>query len=449
MNRLVYLLLIFVFLTMPCGMTSLANATVEESESNLGEVPDIVTGDIKEQIEKHIANEVEAGNGFFRFSYEDEELSLNLVRVHVEYLASLSPTNHFACVDMVGDDGEFYDVDFFMEGPKGDMTVTETTVHKINGQSLYLWEQAEDKTWGRVPVDEASSELLGVVHDNDSFTFRYEVTLPAIEKEARMWIPLAKSDAFQTVTLKSITEPTTHEVLVDSTEGNNILFFNLAAADSGKKVIVEYDVDRKEKGSYASDPVDAKQYLEVPDDVDSIDLINATAEELVSGHEGELMKARALYDFVMDSMAYKKADGGWGQADVSYACNALSGNCTDYHAYFVALARAANIPARFAIGASIPSGRDEGGVDGYHCWAEFYADGKWWPVDISEADKFTSLSMYYFGHHPANRIELSRGRNLIVEPSPKSGPINFLAYPVLEVDGEAQKAKKFFSFKRK
>ena len=55
----------------------------------------------------------------------------------------------------------------------------------------------------------------------------------------------------------------------------------------------------------------------------------------------------------------------------------------------------------------------------------------------------------YFGHHPANRLEFSRGRDLVVEPGPASGPINFLAYPVLEVDGDLVKAPVSFSFRRK
>ena len=50
----------------------------------------------------------------------------------------------------------------------------------------------------------------------------------------------------------------------------------------------------------------------------------------------------------------------------------LGENCTDYHSYFIALSRSAGIPARFAIGAAVPSGRDEGGISGYHCWAEFF-----------------------------------------------------------------------------
>ena len=112
------------------------------------------------------------------------------------------------------------------------------------------------------------------------------------------------------------------------------------------------------------------------------------------------------------------------------------------------MSRAIGIPARFAIGVAIPSERNEGGIDGYHCWAEFYTDGKWWPVDITEGDKHSRLATYFFGHHPANRFELSRGRDLVVEPEPASGPINFLAYPVLEMGSEPLKARVEFFFKR-
>jgi hypothetical protein len=59
------------------------------------------------------------------------------------------------------------------------------------------------------------------------------------------------------------------------------------------------------------------------------------------------------------------------------------------------------------------------------------------------------LATYYFGRHPANRIELSRGRDLHVTPAPASGPINFLAYPLLEIGGKPAVAKTKFSFTRK
>src|SRR5690606_29420264 len=131
-----------------------------------------------------------------------------------------------------------------------------------------------------------------------------------------------------------------------------------------------------------------------------------------------------------------------------YACDTRTGNCTEFHSFFISLARSVGIPARFAVGASIPSERNDGGIDGYHCWAEFYAEGKWWPVDISEANKYTALATYYFGRNPANRIEFTRGRDLQINPGPVSGPINFLAYPVMEIGKTPAYPKTFFSFHR-
>ena len=417
-------------------------------ESAAPYVPTIVTGEIKAGIEKHIAEQVELGNGYFTVPFEGDELKLKLVRVHVEYLASLAPQRHFACVDMVSSDGQFYDLDFFLKGDPGAMSVTETTVHKLNGKPYYVWKQQEDKTWVRAPVDDASKELLGVLTGRDAFEFRYQATLPEITAPASCWVPLAKSNDFQTVTVKSVSLPGTPQTLVDKAYGNSVLYLQLGPEHSGKHMEIVYDVERLEKSAYAGDATSAARYLQPERMVPSDETIKAIAEEAVKGREGDLMRARALYDHVIDKMRYMKFGEGWGKGDAVFACSALYGNCTDYHAYFIGLARSIGIPARFAIGASIPSERNDGGTDGYHCWAEFFADGKWWPVDISEGDKFSALSMYFFGHHPANRFEFTVGRDLIVEPGPASGPINFLAYPLLEIDGYPQKVKTLFLFKR-
>ena len=408
----------------------------------------IVTADIKAGIEKHIDDQVALGDGFFTIKYEGKDLKLKLVRVHMEYLASLGPERQFACVDMASDDGQFYDVDFFLDGGKGNMTVTETTVHKLNGRPFYLWEQNTDKVWVRTEVDNASNALLGVMDGTDHFEFRYQATLPQLKTDARCWIPLAESDDFQNVTVKSTEAPGKQQVLTDSAHGNSVLFLELTPADSGKKIEITYNDVRKEKSAYAGDATEAQLHLRPERMVPADATIKATAEAAIGDRQDDLMKARALYDHVMDQMNYKKFGEGWGQGDAVFACDSRYGNCTDYHAYFIGLARAVNIPARFAIGAAIPSDRDVGGTDGYHCWAEFYAAGKWWPVDISEADKFSALSMYFFGHHPANRIEFTRGRDLVLEPGPASGPINFLAYAVLEVDGQSQKVATMFLFER-
>jgi transglutaminase-like putative cysteine protease len=344
--------------------------------------------------------------------------------------------------------GDVYDVDFFLAGEAGALKVSETIVHKLNGQPFYVWEQKNDGNWHRVALKTAPEALLGVVRDKDDFEFFYRAKLPEITGPARLWLPLASSDSFQTVEIKSIIAPGKQSRLQDREFLNRVLYLELGPEDSGKDIEIRYQVKRLEKSAYAAPLSDREKYLKpeslVPDNED----FRHIAREVIEGKTNDLMRARAIYDHVIERMRYMKYGEGWGKGDAVYACNARTGNCTDFHAYFIALARAADIPARFAIGAAIPAERNEGGVDGYHCWAEFFAEGKWWPVDISEADKYASLATYYFGHHPANRIEFSRGRDLVVEPGPSSGPINFLAYPLLEIGGKPVKTVVEFSFKR-
>jgi len=139
-SLLAMLVLVVGALSAPCTDTQANTTAMCET------VPDVVTDDIKVGIEKHIADRVRLGNGFYRMPFGDKELQLKLVRVHIEYLSNLGPRRHFACVDMVCADGEFYDVDFFLAGDPGAMTVTETRVHKLNGRPFYLWKQSADQT---------------------------------------------------------------------------------------------------------------------------------------------------------------------------------------------------------------------------------------------------------------------------------------------------------------
>ena len=429
-------------------LVALTGCGRDKAEHTSSPVPEVVTANIQAGIEKHIEEQSLLHNGYFPLPFSDRDLQLKLVRVHTEYLANLGPRRHFACVDLAGTDGEVYDVDFFLAGDPGTMTVTETTVHKINGQPLYAWEQKKDHTWHRVPVENASHHLLGVIEGYDEFEFIYQADLPEITGSARMWIPIPVTDQFQTIEIKDIKTPGEQTFLDEHEYGNKILFQTLGPEDSNKEIELRYKVTRLEKAAYAGKQQAPDKYLDSDRQVPINENFRTIASEVVKGKQGDLVRARALYDHVIDRMSYKRYGPGWGKGDAVYACDARTGNCTDFHSYFIALARAIGIPAEFAIGASIPSARNEGGISGYHCWAEFYAEGKWWPVYISEADKYSDLATYYFGHHPANRIELSSGRDLLVEPGPASGPINFLAYPVLEMDGELVKVNVRFSFER-
>lgn len=437
------------------GLSCQSNNSADSSADDSTEPPTEETrkatiADVELGIRSYIKSQTEQGDGYFHIEDDSLQLNLRLVRVHTEYLSVLSPGRYFACVDLADISGDVYDVDFFLSGTPDDMEVTRTLVHKLNGKPFYTWKQQEDKTWHRVSVEGASNELLGVIEGKDRFEFRYAARLPEITDSARVWIPMATSDPFQTVELTALNTPVEETILKDEQFGNSILYLELGPEHSGRMVEIIYDVERIEKGPYKdNNPIPevfrASTPL-LPTGGRFSDIVYEVLKD--KQQESNLVKARALYDYIIDNVRYAK-QGKYGTGDANYACDSRSGNCTEFHSLFISLAKTADIPARFAIGAAIPSQRNEGGVDGYHCWAEFYADGKWWPVDISEANKYSALATYYFGHHPANRIELSRGRDLEVTPGPQSGPIPFHAYPVFETGGKEIPIETTFSFIRK
>jgi transglutaminase-like putative cysteine protease len=294
----------------------------------------------------------------------------------------------------------------------------------------------------------SAADNPGIVEGTDQFEFVYRVKLPDIKGETRVWIPLAKTDAFQTVAEDKLNIPMRWKKVQDRDYGNDICVLYPQASDSGKTVEVRYHVVRKEKAAYPASGVDAARFLRPEKLVPINETFKTLAQQTVAGKTDDLDRAKALYDHVMGRMRYDKSGTGWGRGDAMHACDARTGNCTDFHSYFIALARSIGIPARFAIGATIPADKNEGTIEGYHCWAEFLADGRWVPVDISEAWKNPKLADYYFGHNPANRFELTKGRDLVVDPEPASGPINFLVYPLLEMNGEVIKPETTFTFRR-
>lgn len=280
----------------------------------------------------------------------------------------------------------------------------------------------------------------------DNFEFIYSVKLPALSNTAKLWMPAARSDSYQRVRTRKALSPHLKEI-PERKYDNKILFTELQPADSGTTIETTYNVIRREKQPYPPSE-DPRRYLKPERLVPVNETFESLARTAIKGKTNVLQQARALYDHTLERMKYDKSGTGWGRGDAQYACDARTGNCTDFHAYFIALARSVGLPARFAIGFTIPANANEGVITGYHCWAEFFAQGNWVPVDISEADKNPELTEYYFGHHPANRFEFTQGRDLVFEPAPPESPVNFFIYPLLEVDGKLIKTENEFRFRR-
>src|ERR1035438_7162495 len=284
-------------------------------------------------------------------------------------------------------------------------------------------------------------------HQRD-FTFEYKATvkdIPAGTQKLELWIPVPHDDPFQRITDVHVDTPYPHQILTGD-QGNTMLHLEIAQPkESSVPVTLTFRAVRLERiqpvvltKANVVNEGDLSRWLK-PDRLVPIDgQIRTWAQEVVDAAHAktDLDMARAIYNHVVATVKYDKTGKGWGRGDIYYACEERRGNCTDFHAIFIGYARALGIPARFAIGFPLPADRGEGKMTGYHCWAEFYAKAIGWvPVDASEAAKNPAKREYFFGAHDENRVEFSKGRDVVLTPRQQGAPLNYFVYPYVELDG--------------
>jgi transglutaminase-like putative cysteine protease len=281
-----------------------------------------------------------------------------------------------------------------------------------------------------------------------TFAFAYEAKFPAPAAGAThldAWVPLPIEDGLQAVAdLKVTATQDGKDVPVQQTKeevyGNRFAYVGL---DKPKgEVVLRWTarVTRTEDVGQDASAVNPRFR-----EADRLLPITGRAADLareLGVTEGADLRARGhrIYDSVLSTMVYDKVAEGWGRGDFDRACEVGKGNCTDFHAKFMGIARAAGIPARFTIG--IPITRDpKGSAGGYHCWAHFFDGAHWIPVDISEAQKIAAKdpakAQWFFGHLDADRLSLTVGRDVNYAPKQKGETPLFIVYPYAEVDGKA------------
>lgn len=293
------------------------------------------------------------------------------------------------------------------------------------------------------------------------FSFTYDVTvkeLPTDFGEFNLWVPLAKTNEQQKILKREIESPYKYRILKDPKFGNEYLYLSFKEApEESVNLRIKYQVETQGKKVNGKPEAlikgrgdDLEVYLSASKLVVINNEIRQIAQEVTAGLDGELAKARSIYDYVMENMAYDKTGADWGRGDTQYACDVGKGNCTDFHSLFISVARASGIPARFKIGAQIPWEKEEGKIS-YHCWAEFYLPGDGWiPVDASEAWKNSVFKEYYFGSTDPGKFTISMGRDIAVSKMKNKELINIFIYPYAEVDGKPFKGiDSKFSFQRK
>ena len=112
-------------------------------------------------------------------------------------------------------------------------------------------------------------------------------------------------------------------------------------------------------------------------------VIQKALKDAVGDETNPYWIARKIFRYVIDHMEYELA-GGWNIAPA--VLERGNGSCSEYSFVYIAMCRAAGLPARYA-GSIVVRGDDASYDDVFHRWVEVYLPNYGWiPVDPSGGD---------------------------------------------------------------
>ena len=308
------------------------------------------------------------------------------------------------------------------------------------------------------PAQQVADKKFLKPSESRTFSIEYVgkiLEIPAGTKKLRVWLPVPQDSTVQSI--KNLSFSKEAKLGVEGKYGNQIAYFELDNPAAAADIAMKFECTRLEiktdLDALKADGTEAPDSFPVYRKADKLVLVDdemrKLSDKVTEGKAGTLAKARAIYDYVLSRMTYDKNHQGWGFGSTRHACDVGKGNCTDFHALFNSLCRAQGIPSGFEIGLYLPYNRkSDEKLGGYHCWAFFRVPGKTWvPVDASEADRFEERKEFFFGGHTSNRVTLSTGRDIVLEPKQAGEPLNYFLNPYAEADGKMVKTDKSWNYK--
>jgi transglutaminase-like putative cysteine protease len=294
---------------------------------------------------------------------------------------------------------------------------------------------------------------------------RLEITAPTGQVQA--WVPLPLTHPttwFETLSNTTTGNAETAQTYVDPVYGAGMVHARFKAAETQPVVEVtsrfrarDWFVSMKPGSGDIAAVHEPTLYLKSTDLMPTDGIVRETSLKITKGAKSDVEKARAIYDWVVENTERNPKTRGCGVGDVKamLETGTLNGKCADLNAMFVALCRAAGVPARDVYGVRVtasPRGFKSMGRPGditkaQHCRAEFYAQGIGWiPVDpadvrkvvLEEAPGLTlndervkQARTMLWGGWEGNWLGYNYGHDLRL-PGSSRAPVPFLMYPQAE-----------------
>jgi len=289
-------------------------------------------------------------------------------------------------------------------------------------------------------------------------TVAVDLTVHQSGEPARLWLPYPVSDRDQAITAIRLGGDFVNSgVYTDPVHGTPILYAEWLEEAASRKLTLAFNVTRREirldrlpELEPKWHPADYAEYLQGTSLGPVDGEVKKLADKITKGKKTVLARARTIYDWTVDNMYRDPATRGCGTGNVCVLLLEPGGKCTDISSVFVALCRAAGVPAREIFGLRLGKQAAEDVTAWQHCWAEFFLPGTGWvpvdPADVRKAILVEQLVMsdpkvkayreYFWGGIDPYRVRLAVGRDLVLNPPQAGAPLNSFGYPYAEIGGQ-------------
>ncbi|NTW88413.1 MAG: transglutaminase family protein [Desulfobulbaceae bacterium] len=308
-------------------------------------------------------------------------------------------------------------------------------------------------------LTQVASTALGAQSRSGVVTLTVDLSAQASGQDAKLWIPYPVSDAHQVISdIKVTGDFTSSGVYTDRSYGTPILYAEWPKDMKSRTLTFSFSVLRQEIRQTdfptiepAWNPADYAEYLQ-PTSLGPLDgEVKKLADSIVAQKKSVLEKARAIYDWTVDNMYRDPETLGCGTGDVCLLLKKPGGKCTDISSVYIALCRAAGVPAREIFSVRLGKKAEEDTTTWQHCWAEFFLPGYGWvtadPADVRKAmltekidlehPKTKEYREFFWGGIDPYRVVIAKGRDVVLNPAQSGQPLNTFGYPYAEVGGKA------------
>jgi transglutaminase-like putative cysteine protease len=308
-------------------------------------------------------------------------------------------------------------------------------------------------------LTQVASATFGAQSRSGVVTLTVNLSAQAAGQDAKLWIPYPVSDAYQVISDINVTgDFASSGVYTDRSYGTPILYAEWPKDAKSRTLTFSFAVERLEIRQTglptvepAWNPADYAEYLQ-PTSLGPLDgEVKKLADSIVEKKKTVLEKARAIYDWTVDNMYRDPETLGCGKGDVCLLLKKPGGKCTDISSVYIALCRAAGVPAREIFSVRLGKKAEEDTTTWQHCWAEFFLPGYGWitadPADVRKAmltekidlenPKTKEYREFFWGGIDPYRVVIAKGRDVVLNPAQSGQPLNTFGYPYAEVGGKA------------